>query len=558
MKLELRHYIAKCRSAIIALGVLSGGSNLLALTGSIFMLAVYDRVIPSGSVPTLVALGILGLLAYGLQAMIDVFRGRILTRIGLAIKESMGPRVYDIAVRNAVGGNLRPGAAIRDLDQVQGFLSSMGPTALFDLPWLPLYLGICFSFHVYIGIAVTCGALLLVGLTIVSNILTVGPAQELNTAVNRRALFLSASQNQAETLQSMGITYNLSGHWNGLSRSILDWNRKLSDSSSILGVISRVARMILQSLVLALGAYLVIQGNATGGIMIASSILASRALAPIELTIAHWKNFVAARQSWKRLNELCEDNPIEKTGFVPPPPRSELVLENVSLGLVNQRRLIVRDASFHVAAGSSLAIVGPTGSGKSTVAKALVGLWPPLSGSVRLDGTALADWPSTVRGGFIGYLPQTVSLFAGTIAENISRFDPAAESAEIVRVAKAAGVHELVSRLPNGYDTMLEDGGAGLSGGQTQRIGLARALYGDPFLVVLDEPNAHLDNEGDIALGDALKGIRDRGGIAVVITHRPSILSVIDQVLVLSDGRIQKLGPREEVLEHLARPKVAA
>ena len=202
--------------------------------------------------------------------------------------------------------------------------------------------------------------------------------------------------------------------------------------------------------------------------------------------------------------------------------------------------------------------MGPTGSGKSTLAKALVGLWPPLSGSVRLDGTALADWPSTVRGGFIGYLPQTVSLFAGTIAENISRFDPAAESAEIVRVAKAAGVHELVSRLPNGYDTLLEDGGAGLSGGQTQRIGLARALYGDPFLVVLDEPNAHLDNEGDIALGDALKGIRDRGGIAVVITHRPSILSVIDQVLVLSDGRIQKLGPREEVLEHLARPKVAA
>ena len=285
--------------------------------------------------------------------MIDIFRGRILTRIGLAIKESMGPRVYDIAVRNAVGGNLRPGAAIRDLDQVQGFLSSMGPTALFDLPWLPLYLGICFSFHVYIGIAVTCGALLLVGLTIVSNILTVAPAQELNTAVNRRALFLSASQNQAETLQSMGITYNLSGQWNGLSRSILDWNRKLSDTSSILGVISRVARMILQSLVLALGAYLVIQGNATGGIMIASSILASRALAPIELTIAHWKNFVAARQSWKRLNELCEDNPIEKTGFVPPPPRSELVLENVSLGLVNQRRLIVRDASFRVAAGAA-------------------------------------------------------------------------------------------------------------------------------------------------------------------------------------------------------------
>ena len=363
MKLELGHYIAKCRSAIVALGLLSGGSNLLALTGSIFMLAVYDRVIPSGSVPTLVALGILGLLAYGLQAMIDTFRGRILTRIGLAIKESMGPRVYDIAVRNAVGGNLRPGAAIRDLDQIQGFLSSMGPTALFDLPWLPLYLGICFSFHVYIGIAVTCGALLLVGLTIISNILTVGPAQELNTAVNRRALFLSASQNQAETLQSMGITYNLSGQWNGLSRSILDWNRKLSDSSSILGVISRVARMILQSLVLALGAYLVIQGNATGGIMIASSILASRALAPIELTIAHWKNFVAARQSWKRLNELCEDNPIEKTGFVPPPPRSELVLENVSLGLVNQRRLIVRDASFRTTAGSSLAIVGPTGSG---------------------------------------------------------------------------------------------------------------------------------------------------------------------------------------------------
>jgi ATP-binding cassette subfamily C protein len=558
MKLELIDYIPRCRGALVALGLLSGGSNLLALTGSIFMLTVYDRVIPSGSIPSLIALAILALFAYGLQASVDIFRSRILTRIGLTLKEAIGPRIFDIAVRSAIGGEVRPSSALRDVDQLQGFLSSMGPTAMFDLPWLPLYLGICFLFHPFIGIAVTSGAAVLVCLTLLSNALTVGPAQELNNSIGRRAQFFTASQAQAETLHSMGMTYNLSARWNQLSATILDDNRQLSDITSTMSTLSRVSRMILQSIVLALGAYLVIQGNATGGIMIASSILSSRALAPIELTIAHWKGFVEARQSWKRLREMCARSPVEAVSFVPPNPANEIAMENVVLGLTAHRRIVVRDASLRVAAGGSLAIIGPTGSGKSTLARALVGLCPPIAGSIRLDSTSLSAWPAAVRGGFFGYLPQSVALFTGTVAENISRFDPHASDAAIVRAAQAAGVHELISRLPDGYSTVIEDGGTGLSGGQTQRIGLARALYGDPFLVVLDEPNSQLDNDGDVALGKAIEGIKARGGICIVVTHRPGILASIDQVVMLQEGRIQKSGPREDVLEYLSRPKFAA
>jgi PrtD family type I secretion system ABC transporter len=555
MNAELQTSLRKCLGALGTVGLMSGGSNVLALTGSIFMLAVYDRVIPSGSVPTLIALGLIALVAFGLQTMLDIFRAQMLTRVGLVFRETLDGRIYDITIRNAATGNYRPGSAVRDLDSVQGFMSSMGPTALFDLPWLPLYLGICFAFHTTIGLVVTVGVVLLVGLTLLAGRAAKRPTSALSEAMALRTGLLNSSQNQAETIHAMGMTGNLARGWNRVGDGISHWNTRLADTTNILSTISRMARMVLQSVVLAVGAWLVILGDATGGVMIASSILSARALAPIELAIGHWKGFVSARQSWDRLSRLLDENPAETSGFVPPRPQREIRCENVTLGLTVQRRILVRDVSFTLNAGEALAIVGPTGSGKSTLAKALVGLWEPAAGSVRLDGLSISDWPSAVRGAFIGYLPQNIGLFEGTIAENIARFDSNANDDEIVRVAKVAGVHDLVSRLPEGYNTVIDESGGGLSGGQVQRIGLARALYGDPALVVLDEPNSNLDSDGDVALAEAIKSLRARNAMIVITTHRTGILAAVDRMLLLANGRVQDSGTRNEVLANLRRER---
>ena len=554
MSSELRKCLTSCRSAFVTIGLLSGGSNLLALTGSIFMLAVYDRVIPSGSIPTLVALGLIALVLYAMQAVTDIVRGRILTRLGLVIKEAFSSRSFDVIVRNAAAGNHRTSGAVRDLDQIQGYLSSLGLAALFDLPWIPLYLGICFAFHPYIGFSVLAGAVVLVALTFLSNFLTRDPSRELNDLTNRRASLLASSQANAETIQAMGMTLAMSAAWNRVDARIVRVHRSIADTGTTLGTLSKAARMALQSFVLAVGAYLVIQQEATGGVMIASAILSARALAPIELTVAHWKSLVQARQSWLRLDELFKTNPPEAELFATPPPSRAIACMNVSLCAPGTRRLIVRDVSFQIRAGEGLGIIGSTGSGKSTLARSLVGLWEPANGAIHLDGLPLTRWSGLERGRFIGYLPQNVSLFEGTIAQNIARFDPYADAAKIVQIAKTAGVHDMISRLPEGYDTRIGAGGSGLSGGQSQRIGLARALFGDPFLVVLDEPNSNLDNVGEFALQGAIDSVKKRGGIVILVTHRPSILAMVEQVLVLADGRVKKFGAREEVLESVTRP----
>lgn len=556
MRSEVSQCLVQCRSAFAAIGALSGVANVLALTGSIFMLAVYDRVIPSGSIPTLVSIGLIALLIYAFQGFVDVCRSRMLTRIGLVIKESLNARTFDTVVRKAALGDNDASGAVRDLDQVRNFMSSMGPTALFDLPWIPIYLGICFAFHWAIGVSVIAGAIVLIILMIISDALTKGPSKQLNAEMNRRSNIMQASQTNAETLQAMGMTLAMTAAWNRVGERIVTVSRDMADTQSVLSTMSRTARMILQSFVLAVGAYLVINQEATGGIMIASSILSARALAPIELTIGHWKNFVSARQSWTRLDELFSKNPPERTRFTMAAPNRMLTCESVSLAPPNVSRLIVRDVSFGLRAGEGLGIIGATGSGKSTLVRSLVGLWPPSSGAVRLDGMSLSNWSSIERGRFIGYLPQRVALFEGTIAQNIARFDPQADPVTIVNIARACGVHDMIARLPEGYDTMISDGGAGLSGGQSQRVGLARALYGDPFLLILDEPNSNLDSDGEIALQSAMMAARERGAIVIIVAHRPSILSAVDHVMIMSDGRVQKLGPRDEILAMMTRPAV--
>src|SRR5215475_3173666 len=556
---ELSDALRACRSAFIGVGLMSCMINLLYLTGSVFMLEVYDRVLPSRSVPTLVGLVILAGGLYIAQGFLDLLRGRILGRIGTALDEAINNRVFETVVRLPllVGGRNEGLQPLRDLDNVRAFLGSMGPGAFFDLPWLPFYLAICFAFHVMIGVTALAGAILLVGLTLVTEYMSRQPAREAMTLATRRNDLAAASRRNAEVLVAMGMAGRLNKRWNEANEKYLTGNQNASDVTGGLGAVSKVMRMMLQSAVLGVGAYLVIHQEATAGIIIAGSILSARALAPVDLAIAHWKGFVAARQSWHRLNRLLEQMPERPTPTQLHDPSSRLSVEGLSIVAPGDQRLIIQDVSFALTAGQGLGVIGPSGSGKSSLIRALVGVWTPVRGKVRLDGAALDQWSSDMLGAHIGYLPQDVELFSGTVAQNICRFDPEARSDGIIAAAKEAGVHEMIIKMRDGYNTHVGEQGSALSAGQAQRVALARALYGDPFLIVLDEPNSNLDTEGDEALTRAVRASRERGAIVVVVAHRPIGIEAMDQILVLKDGRLQAFGPKEQVLAQVLQPRVA-
>jgi PrtD family type I secretion system ABC transporter len=557
---ELGEALHACRSAFIGVGVMSCMINLLYLTGSLFMLEVYDRVLPSRSVPTLVGLIVLAGGLYVAQGILDLIRGRILGRVGTSLDEALNARVFDIVVRLplTVGGRNEGLQPLRDLDNVRSFLGGMGPGAFFDLPWLPFYLAICFAFHVLIGVTALVGAIILVTLTVMTEFLSRMPARQALGLAARRNDLAAASRRNAEVLVAMGMSGRLTKRWSKANQNYLDGNQRASDVAGGLSAVAKVMRMMLQSAVLAVGAYLVIHQEATAGIIIAGSILSARALAPVDLAIAHWKSFVAARQSWHRLNLLLESMPARATPTQLQNPSSRLSVEAVSIVPPGDQRLIVQDVTFALSAGSGLGVIGPSGSGKSSLVRALVGVWQPARGKVRIDGAALDQWSPDVLGRHIGYLPQDVELFGGTVAQNICRFDPEATSDGIISAAKEAGVHEMIIKMRDGYDTQIGEQGTSLSAGQAQRVALARALYGNPFLIVLDEPNSNLDTEGDEALTRAIRGARERGAIVVVVAHRPIGIEAVDQLLVLRDGRMQAFGPKETVLSQVMQSRVAA
>jgi PrtD family type I secretion system ABC transporter len=547
---ELGDALRACRSAFIGVGVMSCMINLLYLTGSLFMLEVYDRVLPSRSVPTLVGLAILAGGLYVAQGGLDLIRSRILGRIGTSLDEALNARVFDTIVRLPLmaGGRNEGLQPLRDLDNVRSFLGSMGPGAFFDLPWLPFYLAICFAFHVLIGLTALIGAVILISLTIVTEFMSRRPAREAMGLAARRNDLAATSRRNAEVLVAMGMSGRLTKRWGEANQNYLAGNQRASDVSGGLGAIAKVMRMTLQSAVLAVGAYLVIHQEATAGIIIAGSILSARALAPVDLAIAHWKGFVAARQSWHRLNRLLEAMPARTAQTMLQNPASRLSVEGVSVVPPGDQRIIVQDVTFALVAGNGLGIIGPSGSGKSSLVRALVGVWQPARGKVRLDGAALDQWSSDVLGRHVGYLPQDVELFAGTVAQNICRFDPEAGADSIIAAAKEAGVHEMIIKMRDGYDTQIGEQGTSLSAGQAQRVALARALFGNPFLIVLDEPNSNLDTDGDEALSRAVRAARERGAIVVVVAHRPVGIEAVDQLLVLKDGRMHAFGPKETVL----------
>lgn len=552
---ELSAVLRRARGALKGVALFSCLINLLMLAGPLFMLQVYDRVLPSRSVPTLIALVVLVVGLYAIQGALELIRGRILLRIGLSLEESLSARVFDIITRlplkvRGTGDGLQ---AIRDLDQIRSFLSSGGPGAFFDLPWIPLYIGLCFLFHFWIGIAATLGACILVFLTAATELSTRGPTQAASRFVAERNSVLAASRRNAEVLRAMGMASALLSRFSSLSQEYASTQRSGGDRSSGLGSFSRVTRMVLQSLVLALGAFLVINQEATPGIIIASSILVARALAPVDLVIANWKGFVASRQAHKRLVQMLDLVPLQTSSLILPPPTKSLRVEGLSAAPPGEQRVVLQDISFALEAGSSVGIIGPSASGKSTLARLLVGVWSPMRGKIRLDAAALEQWSADQLGRHIGYLPQDVELFEGTVADNICRFASQPDPKLIIAATQAAAVHDLILHLSDGYQTRIGESGTALSAGQRQRIALARALYGDPFLVVLDEPNSNLDSDGESALTLAIESIRARGGIAVVIAHRPSALAAVDQVLVLNQGKQQALGSRDEILRKVLK-----
>jgi ATP-binding cassette subfamily C protein len=534
---------------------MSGMSNILMLTGAIFMLEIYDRVLPSRSVPTLIALMILAAGLFTAQGLLDLIRARMLVRIGSWLDESLSGRVYETIIRLPlrIGQRSDGMQPLRDLDNVRSFLSGMGPTALFDLPWLPIYLAICFAFHPLIGLAALAGAILLGVLTYLTEALTREPTRAAAGFGGTRAALAETSRRNAEALTAMGMTSRIAAHWADSNRKYRGSQQTASDVAGGFGSFSKMLRMMLQSGVLAVGAYLVIHQEATAGIIIAGSILSARALAPVDLAIANWRGFVAARQSWQRLTELLALLPSQMAPMALRPPCKNLVVESAAVVPPGSEKVVVQDVSLTLQAGNGVGIIGPSGSGKSSLARMLVGVWRPARGRIRLDGASLDQWSPESLGPHIGYLPQDVELLGGTVAQNIARFASPIDANAVIAAANAAGVHELIVSLPDGYETQIGEGGATLSAGQAQRIALARALYGDPFLVVLDEPNSNLDSDGDEALSRAIMGVRARGGIVVVVAHRPSAIASVDLLLVMNQGRAQAFGPKDEVLARMTQ-----
>jgi ATP-binding cassette, subfamily C, type I secretion system permease/ATPase len=552
---ELRAALASCRSALVGIAIFSGLINLLGLTGSLFMLQVYDRVLPSRSVPTLVGLAIIAALLFGFQGILELTRSRMLVRIGNQIDWRLSDRVYDLVVRlplrtRGSGDGLQP---VRDLDTIRSVLSGSGPAAFFDLPWLPFYLAICFAFHPLIGWTALGGAVVLVILTLFTDRLSRHSVQKASTYAAARNRLAESSRRNAEVLVSMAMSAHLLARWRQLGVAYRKQQKTASDISGGFGVTGRILRMMLQSAVLAVGAYLVIRQEASGGVIIASSILTGRALAPVDLAIGNWKSFIAARQCWQRLKELLALLPAAAAQLPLPAPTRTLAVEKLSVTAPQSEKVLVADASFFLKAGSALAIIGASGSGKSSLVRSLVGAWRPSRGVVRLDGASLDQWPADALGSHIGYLPQDVELFEGSIAENIARFAPLPPMEAVLAAANAAGVHQLIVSLPDGYNTQIGEQGALLSAGQKQRVALARALYGNPFLIVLDEPNSNLDADGEEALTRAILGARARGAVVVIVAHRSSALVAVDFVLTMFQGRQQAFGPKDKILALAAR-----
>ncbi len=550
-KSELRQAIKSFSGAFAYVAAFSAAINLIMLVPSLYMLQVYDRVMVSRSKSTLLMLTLIVVFLFVAMGMLDFVRSRLLIRVSQQLDEKLNNRLFNamfkLSLRNPAQTHAQ---ALEDLSQIRQLLTGPALFAFFDAPWLPIYIAILFIFHPLYGYFGVASATLLFSLALANEYATKNTLNAANTeAIVSRNLVASESRN-AEVVQAMGMLGRLRTRWLERHRRYLDLQSLASDRASVWANLSKTIRILSQSLMLGLGAYLAIDFEVTSGMIVAGSIILGRALAPLDQLIGGWKQFAAARSSYGRLNKMLEDIPLDPAPMPLPPPAGNLRLENVIMVPPGGAAPVLRGITLELEKGQSLAVVGPSGAGKSSLARAVLGIWPLAAGKTRLDGADIAQWNRDELGAYIGYLPQDIELFAGTIAENIARFGEV-DAEQVVRAAQLAGVHELILQRASGYDTPIGPGGATLSGGQRQRIGLARAVYGDPTLVVLDEPNSNLDDLGEAALAEALDALKDKGTTILLISHRPAVLEKMDKILVLNEGSIAALGTRNEILPRL-------
>ena len=558
-KSEVRTAAGVLRPIVVMLIAVSGVVNVLALTGSFYMLQVYDRILTSHSVPTLVALSLLAAILFIFQGGLEVLRGQVLVRVASRMDRTLTPLAHHavMRLRSVAGTQANATQPIRDVDAIRGYLSGQGPMAILDMPWMPLYVAFVFILHPVLGWITVAGALFLIAVTLLTEKLIRAPGEAAMATSKRRMAIAEACDRNSEVLQAMGFGSRFSRRLEAVNAEHIKANERLSDLVGGFSSTSKIFRMMLQSALLGLGAYLTIKGEMTAGAIIACSIAASRALAPIEVAIGNWRGFAAARKAAERLDGVLGGLSEKEAPLRLPAPTRSLKAESLSVTAPGTQTLLLGGVGFELTAGTVLAVIGPSAAGKSTLARALTGVWALARGAVRLDGAALQSWSVEELGRHIGYLPQDVQLFDGSITENIARFEEQPNSQRVVAASAAAGVHEMVLRLPNGYETRIGEGGSVLSAGQRQRIALARALYGEPFLLVLDEPNSNLDADGEKALLNAIDGVKARGGIVVVIAHRPAVLTAADTVAVISGGQLTTIGSKDEVLRKVLRQPAA-
>jgi PrtD family type I secretion system ABC transporter len=553
----LTQAVRRTRGAFGTVALFSFCMNLLVLAGPIYMLQVYDRVLGSYKVETLILLTVMLAAAFGAWAALDGLRTGITVRLGAWLTRNVGPHYLEYGVRARLEGTQVGARAFRDLDKIQSFIATQGMNALFDAPWTPIFIFIIWALHPWLGIFALCSAILLLTLSIINAFLTRAPlkrAEELQSRTYRTA---DATIRNAESVSAMGMLPALKSRWQVLNGEAEAELLLMNQRSGVLGTLVKFSRSFLQSAILGLGALLVIRGELTPGMMIAGSIMLGRALAPVDQAIGTWKSFDSARNAYKRLSEHADAFPPLPRRVSMPRPRGGLYVQNLTVAVGDH--LILDDVSFEVGAGEAVAVIGPSAAGKSTLCKAIVGIAEKVQGAVRLDGVDMDLWNPDELGPNIGFLPQDGGLFGGTVRENISRMQEAPD-AMVVEAAQLAHAHEMIALLPNGYETELGEGGIGLSGGQRQRLGLARAVFGVPPLIVLDEPNANLDQAGEAALAESILELKKRGCTLLIVGHRPSTIAQADKVLLLSEGEVQAFGPRTEVLGHMreaARIKAA-
>lgn len=542
------------RHAFLQVGGFSFVINLLMLVPAIYMLQLYDRVLMSRNSATLLMLTLLVLVLYVLLSMLDLVRSRVLVRVGTQLDVMLADRIFTAAFERNLqrqGGN--PAQALSDLTTVRQFLSGTGIFAFFDTPWTPIFILVAGLLHPLIGLFCLIGALILLALAWLNEMVTRKPLAEAMTYAMAAGQYANNNLRNAEVIEAMGMLANIRQRWHERQQKFLALQALASDRSGVVMAVSKFMRITLQSLILGLGAWLVLDNVVTAGAMIAGSILMGRVLAPVDQVISSWKQWIAARAAYHRLNEMLKSYPLQPDRLSLPAPRGDLLVENVSAAPPGTQRVVLKNLAFRINHGDVVGVMGASAAGKSSLARLLVGVWRPQVGHVRLDGADVSAWNKAELGPNIGYLPQDVELFDGSIAENIARFGEL-DSDKIMAAAQMAGVHEMILHLPQGYDTGIGVDGSGLSGGQKQRIGLARAVFGTPALVVLDEPNSNLDEPGEAALVQAIRALKACGRTVVVIGHRPSTFDVMDKILVLREGALAAYGPREDVLAALRQP----